>query len=161
MNTVPYPIFYSALICAILAFGITDCKTHRSEGKKIDARGLQNRKLAPCPTSPNCVSSQADPNDTRHYMKPIGYQGSREKARETLLTIIAELPRTQIVTQKDEYIHATVKSRGFGFIDDVEFYLPNDEPVIHFCSAARSGYYDFGVNRKRMKKVKELFNQRN
>ena len=75
--------------------------------------------------------------------------------------IIAELPRTQLVTQKDEYIYATVKPRGFGFIDDVEFYLPDDEQVIHFRSAARSGHYDFGVNRKQIEKIKKLFNQRN
>ncbi|WP_342348120.1 DUF1499 domain-containing protein [uncultured Nitrospira sp.] len=28
--------------------------------------------------------------------------------------------------------------------------------TIHFCSASRSGYYDFGVNRKRMEALRGM-----
>jgi uncharacterized protein (DUF1499 family) len=46
-----------------------------------------------------------------------------------------------------------------GFVDDVEFYFP-DEPIIHVKSASRIGYSDFGVNRERVEKIRELFLKR-
>jgi uncharacterized protein (DUF1499 family) len=42
-------------------------------------------------------------------------------------------------------------------VDDVEFLADDEERRIHFRSASRTGYYDFGVNRKRMKKISEAY----
>jgi uncharacterized protein (DUF1499 family) len=41
-------------------------------------------------------------------------------------------------------------------VDDVEILFDDASKTIHFRSAARSGYYDFGVNRRRMEKVRGL-----
>jgi uncharacterized protein (DUF1499 family) len=38
-----------------------------------------------------------------------------------------------------------------------EFWFPQDEPVIHFRSAARLGYGDMGVNRDRMNRIAEAY----
>jgi uncharacterized protein (DUF1499 family) len=46
-----------------------------------------------------------------------------------------------------------------GFVDDVEFFFP-DSAVIHMRSASRVGYSDFGVNRKRLEKIRQLFQKR-
>jgi len=43
-----------------------------------------------------------------------------------------------------------------GFVDDLEFYF-SKENVIQVRSASRLGYSDFGVNRKRVEKLRELF----
>lgn len=126
-----------------------------SAGKK--ETGMIQGKFYPCPTSPNCVSSMALEEDS-HYIKPIAYGDiDRNLAREKIITILEELKNTTIVEESDEYIHAEVRSSFFKFIDDVEFYLPVDKKIIHMRSLARTGYSDFGVNRKRMEKIRVKF----
>lgn len=112
--------------------------------------------LGSCPTSPNCVSSLED-MEGKHYSEEIGYTGSREEARSAILEIIEGEKNSQVVLAEENYIHAIFKSGFFKFIDDLELYFPEDKKVIHFRSAARSGYSDFGVNRKRIEKIKEKF----
>jgi uncharacterized protein (DUF1499 family) len=51
-------------------------------------------------------------------------------------------------------IHAEFRSRVFGFVDDVEFFFPAGQRVIHVRSASRTGYSDFGVNRKRIERMR-------
>ncbi len=114
--------------------------------------GVNNGYLSACPASPNCVVSQnADP---KHAIDPIPYHVSRDQAREILLKVLSVVPRTEVVEQTDNYIHALSKSRVFKFVDDVEFYLPTDESVIHLRSASRIGDSDFGVNRRRMEQIR-------
>ncbi|BAY38169.1 hypothetical protein NIES2111_25140 [Nostoc sp. NIES-2111] len=114
--------------------------------------GVNNGHLSACPPSPNCVVSQnADP---KHAIDPIPYHVSRDKAREILLKVLNVVPRTEVVEQTDSYIHALSKSRIFKFTDDVEFYLPADESVIHLRSASRIGESDLGVNRRRMEQIR-------
>jgi uncharacterized protein (DUF1499 family) len=43
-----------------------------------------------------------------------------------------------------------------GYIDDVEFYLPEADSVVHFRSGSRVGHSDFGVNRERVRKIQDL-----
>jgi uncharacterized protein (DUF1499 family) len=108
--------------------------------------------LAPCPVSPNCaVSQNADPN---HAIDPIVYHVDKETAKQTLLKVLAVVPRTEVIAKTDNYIHAISKSRIFKFVDDVEFYFPANESVIHIRSASRVGDSDFGVNRRRLEQIR-------
>lgn len=108
--------------------------------------------LPACPTSPNCVVSQGA--DEKHAIDPISYHISREDARQTLIKVLSVVPRTEVIEQTDNYIHATSKSRIFKFVDDVEFYFPSDENVIHVRSASRVGDSDLGVNRRRIEQIR-------
>jgi uncharacterized protein (DUF1499 family) len=63
----------------------------------------------------------------------------------------------KVVTVKANYIHAEFRSRLFGFVDDVEFSFDEDPKTVHLRSASRTGYYDFGVNRKRMERIRAQF----
>src|SRR5262245_66572391 len=56
--------------------------------------GVKDGKLAPCPSSPNCVSTQAD--DEGHKIEPITYTGSKADALAKLKQAIATLPRTHV-----------------------------------------------------------------
>ena len=114
--------------------------------------GIESGSLRPCPTSPNCVVSQNA--DAKHSIAPITYHVTRDKARETLLKVLTVVPRTTVIEQTDNYIHAISKSRIFKFVDDVEFYFPNDKSVIHIRSASRVGDSDFGVNRRRLEQIR-------
>jgi len=114
--------------------------------------GVNNGHLTPCPASPNCVVSQnASP---KQAIEPIIYHVDHDRAREILLKVLTVVPRTQVVEQTDNYIHALSKSRIFKFIDDVEFYLPPNESVIHMRSASRIGESDLGVNRRRLEQIR-------
>ena len=56
--------------------------------------GVNNGRLAPCPNSPNCVSTQSQ--DPRHQIAPIPFTSSAAEARTTLLQIIRSMERTRI-----------------------------------------------------------------
>jgi len=119
--------------------------------------GLRNGRLLPCPNSPNCVSSQDEKKS--HKIAPLAYSCSKEKARKKLETLLKSMAGCEIKSKSDDYIHAIFKSRLFRFTDDVEFYFPEKPGLIHVRSASRIGYYDFGVNRKRVEKIRELFSE--
>ena len=78
-------------------------------------------------------------------------------ARERLLNILRTMPRTTITANTHNYIHAEVRSRTWGFIDDVEFYLDDQNNLIHGRSASRLGHRDLGVNRRRLEKIRTAF----
>jgi uncharacterized protein (DUF1499 family) len=118
--------------------------------------GVSKDHLASCPSSPNCVVSQDA--DSKHAIEPITYHTDRNAARETLLKVLTVVPRTEVVEQTDSYIHALSKSRIFGFVDDVEFYFPKDQDIIHIRSASRIGDSDLGVNRRRMEQIRLALN---
>ncbi len=132
--------------------------TSQSQGKIT--LGVVDGKLAPCPASPNCVSTQADPSDKEHYIQPIHYATARQQAKETLLSAIMEIKKVTVITNTDDYIYAEFRTALMNFTDDVEFYFPENEPVIYFRSASRIGYGDMGTNRKRMEDVRKRFMQK-
>jgi uncharacterized protein (DUF1499 family) len=109
-------------------------------------------RLKPCPRSPNCVCSVN--RDDRHAIQPLVYSGSLEDARQALLAVLKTVPRTTVISSEPDFIHAAFKSRIFGFVDDVEFFFPAGQRLIHVRSASRTGYYDFGVNRKRVERMR-------
>lgn len=114
--------------------------------------------LKTCPQSPNCVSSQA--SDPEHAIVPIAYSGTRAEAYTHLKKVLAGMKRTTIVVEKEDYLHAEVKSLIFRFVDDVEFFFPAAEKVIQVRSASRVGYSDMGVNRKRVEEIRRRFNRK-
>ncbi len=117
--------------------------------------GLQDGKLRPCPDKPNCVCTQ-DPAE-RHRVEPIRYAGAQDEALEKLLMIVRHMDQSTLVAAEPNYIHAEFRSAFFEFVDDVEFLLDDGAKLIHFRSAARTGYYDFNVNRKRMEEIRKQF----
>jgi uncharacterized protein (DUF1499 family) len=90
-------------------------------------------------------------------MTPIQYQGSFEDARKRLLGIVRALRRVSVVEDSGNYLKVEVRSAFFSFVDDVEFEFDDTEKLIHFRSASRLGYYDFGVNRGRMETIIRQF----
>ena len=128
-------------------------------GKPPRDIGVKDGKLSPCPSSPNCVSSQSPAGDEEHYIQPLTYSGSPESARAALISVIESMKRTKIITVTDDYIYAEFTSRLFRFVDDVEFYIDDSAKTIHVRSASRLGKSDLGVNRKRIETIRELFDR--
>lgn len=126
-------------------------------GKRPSNLGVREGKLAPCPNTPNCVSSLS--SDAVHKIAPLTYSSTPEQAMADLKSVIESLPRTKIITQSDDYLYAEFKSALMGFVDDVEFYLDRNANVIQVRSASRLGQSDLGVNRKRIETIKAKLDQ--
>ena len=113
--------------------------------------------LAPCAGKPNCVCSD-DPSPD-HHVPPYRLTTAPPLAWKSLVALMAEWPRTRVVAASDTDLEAEVKSRVFGFVDDVAFQLRPEENIVAVRSASRSGYYDFGVNRKRVEEIRQKLRQ--
>ena len=125
--------------------------------RKPSNLGVVDGRLAECPSSPNCVSTQA--GDANHRMEPIPFTGSSDEAMQRITDLVSKMPRTKIVTVEDNYLHAEFRSAFFRFVDDVEFLIDPEEQTIHFRSASRVGYSDLGVNRRRMEQIRKAFGE--
>lgn len=118
--------------------------------------GVKNGLLTPCPGTPNCVNTQAPAG--AHYVPPLPYQGEREAARRVLLKMIEDDPNATLIAETPDYVHA--EFQAFVFMDDVEFYFPEDVEVVHFRSASRLGRGDLGANQRRYKAIAAAFSSR-
>lgn len=116
--------------------------------------GVRDGRLAPCPSRPNCVSSQADPSDPVHFLAPIPFSGEFSQTHERLRRVLIAQPRVTIRRDEPGYLYAEFRSKLFGFVDDVEFLLDPQTKQIHFRSASRVGYSDLGVNRSRIEAIR-------
>jgi uncharacterized protein (DUF1499 family) len=101
------------------------------------------------------VSSQS--TDPRHAVQPLAYDIPASKAHQKLLKILKNMPRTKVVREKANYIHAECRTRFLRFVDDLEFLFDDNDDVIHVRSASRVGYSDLGVNRKRVEQFRQEF----
>lgn len=113
--------------------------------------GITNGKLAPCPSSPNCVSSFATQQD--QAIAPLNSD------LESIERVIRTLDSAEIVESQPNYLRAEFTSAIFRFVDDVEFVKIDDTNVVHLRSASRVGYSDLGVNRDRIEELREQLQQ--
>ncbi|MDA3951511.1 MAG: DUF1499 domain-containing protein [Spirochaeta sp.] len=118
-------------------------------GRSAGSPDLAAGALAPCPESPNCVSTQAPAEDTQHAVEPVPVSGTPEQVIAAITAIVDAQPRMEIVEQGDRYLRATATSALFRFVDDVDFLVDPEESVVHMRSASRVGESDMGVNRRR------------
>ena len=127
------------------------------EGNSGIGLGIVGGRLTPCPNKPNCVSSQAQANDQQHYLEALTYSSEPAQARQRLERAIAGMKRARVVVREANYWRAEFRSALWRFVDDVEFLFDDNARRIDLRSAARLGYSDFGVNRRRMEEIRRRF----
>ena len=110
--------------------------------------------LPSCPDRPNCVSSLAA--DPARRVEPFPLRGAAGESMEHLLGIIRSMPRSRVTSADRNGIRAEFRSL-LGFVDDLQFALSADRNQIHVRSAARSGYWDLGVNRRRVERIRRKY----
>lgn len=114
--------------------------------------GVTEGKLAPCPESPNCVSTQADSQP--HRMEAVSWPDDRGEALAKIKEVVSDnFARAKLVDQSPSYLRYEFRSLIFRFVDDVEFYIDQNASLIHFRSASRVGHSDLGANKSRMQKI--------
>ena len=124
-------------------------------GKRPDNLGVKDGKLAACPASPNCVSSQA--SSPRQRVTPLRLSGEPEAEMKRLKEVISNMSGAKLVDESNHYLHFECASKLLGFVDDLELFCNPDEGVVHLRSASRLGYSDLGVNRKRAEDIRRRF----
>lgn len=107
--------------------------------------GLVDGALARCPSSPNCVSSEAGVPDS-HAIEPL-LLSSWDK-----LPDIIQENGGRVVALRNDYIGAVFSTPLMGFVDDVEF--RKGDMQVHVRSASRVGHSDMGANRKRVEALR-------
>jgi uncharacterized protein (DUF1499 family) len=120
--------------------------------------GVKDGRLAPCPPTPNCVSSQSSDKD--HAIAPLSYSSSMPQAMADLKKIIRQMKRTKSVTETNNYLYVEFTSALWRFVDDGEFFFDDTSKTIQVRSASRLGTFDFGVNRKRIETIRAAWNAR-
>ena len=151
MKPMPVIVATCVVIIPVLVLAIQGVRSRRHPPA---AFGRAGAGLTACPSSPNCVGSSGAGGRAE---APLRFQGPPAEARRRLQATLESFPRTRVVTDAWPYVHAEFQSRWLGFVDDVEF-LANDEAGrIDFRSASRVGYYDLGVNRRRMEELRRRF----
>ena len=104
--------------------------------------GVQNGSLASCPSPAHCARADwavADP----------------QAALQALVPALEAMPRTTIVEQDGDYLHATASSALFGFVDDLELYADTGHGVLQARSVSRLGDSDLGVNGRRLAALRD------
>ena len=124
-------------------------------GKVPANLGVRDGRLAPCPASPNCVSSMADAEGAK--IAPYSFSGGRARAEAALKEIVVGEKGATIIQESEGYLYVEFRSKVLGFVDDVEFYLPPQQRQVEVRSASRLGYWDLGANRRRLERLGELF----
>jgi uncharacterized protein (DUF1499 family) len=115
-------------------------------------------RIEACPATPNCVSSSS--RSDSHYVRALAFEGDPDVAWTRLRQAVQREPALVVAEENrgDRYLRLEATSRVFRFVDDVEFQLLPAAKVIAVRSASRVGYWDFGVNRRRVERLRELFN---
>lgn len=101
---------------------------------------------APCPWTPNCVSSEA--KELPYAIAPL--------PPVTLGTIESYLLThydAVVITKRSDYLHVVVTTPTLRFKDDLEFFVRPEGVAVR--SASRVGYSDGGVNRKRIEAMRK------
>ena len=137
-----------ALVMMIGLLGLIGCA-----GEPPENLGVKDGRLAPCPSSPNCVSSQAV--DERHRIAPLTFSGEPQTAFERLKLVIAQRNDATVIEEKSDYLRLELRTTLF--VDDSEFFLDPVNRVIHVRSASRLGYSDLGKNRSRIEEIRSQF----
>jgi len=91
-----------------------------------------------------------------HAIAPFQLKITSRFNTQQLVETLKQLDENISVIHDEHRIHAEITSRVFGFVDDLDLIINTEQQVIHVRSASRTGYYDFGVNRRRVEKLRSL-----
>lgn len=109
--------------------------------------GSAGAMLAACPSSPNCVVSEGPGSNIAPLA--LGSASSWDDLRQAVSDLGGLIERDD-----GTFLHATYRSRFFGFIDDLT--CRRDGDLVQVRSSSRSGWYDFGVNRRRVEQLRRM-----
>jgi uncharacterized protein (DUF1499 family) len=133
-------------LCVIWALGMVLINV-------VASRAGSEDHLPPCPSTPNCISSQAA---DKHFVEPFSLTGDAKAEFDGLRGILEQRHDTTIVFADEKTLRVEFRTT-LGFVDDGLFVLDPENRVIQVRSASRLGYWDFGKNRRRIEEIRRQF----
>ena len=124
--------FFIFLFCGFISIFINNQYTFA-----IDSLS-DNNNLGACSNPNNCVFESWKVTNA-------------DEAFRELIDILKNTPRIKIINIRDDYLHALATSRVMKFIDDIEIKKFEKDNILKVKSKSRSGFYDLGVNNRRVK----------
>lgn len=129
---------------------------------------VEQNKLPPCPDTPNCINTEYS-DKVNQYQLPLSFPEEKSGqiislVKEIIINMGGEIIeqnhaiKNNVINNSD-HLHAIFTSSFFKFIDDFEIRIDNITHKLHIRSASRTGYSDFGVNKRRVKNFSKLFIQ--
>lgn len=116
-----------------------------------------NHQLKACPDTPNCINTE-HPEKTSQYMPPLDYDETKaDKIMLEAKKIILQMGGS-IIKEEPNYLAVTFTSMIFRFVDDFEVRNDVKHHTLQIRSASRTGYSDFGVNKRRVEEFLKQFN---
>lgn len=112
------------------------------EGPEPQQLGPRQGHLRPCASPAHCACSDwpvADP----------------QQALERLQELLAGDSSITVEEIQGPYLHATARSRLFGFVDDLELLADPSGGVLEARSESRLGDSDLGVNGRRLQDLRD------
>jgi uncharacterized protein (DUF1499 family) len=119
-------------------------------GTRPSNLGVHDGRLASCPSTPNCVSSQS--TEPGSQIAPLKFLGDKTIAQ--IKAAVLAQPGSAIISETENYLYAEFTSSLMGFVDDVEFSVNSADQTVQVRSASRLGESDLGVNRQRIESLR-------
>jgi uncharacterized protein (DUF1499 family) len=124
-------------------------------------------RLPSCPGKPNCVCSD-DPQGSHHVPAfrlrrsdasasargDAGTGGDAGAIAAAVAASVGGLPGARVTSVGSARVAVEFRSRAFGFVDDLLLEVRPERGEIAVRSAARLGWWDFGVNRRRVETIR-------
>lgn len=110
------------------------------EGPPPADLGVGAKGLSPCQSPSHCAWASW----------PVE---NAQEALERLLPSVLALDGVDLVETDRGYLHATVTSRVFGFVDDLELFANSAQGQLQARSQSRLGDSDLGVNARRLERL--------
>jgi len=126
---------------------MTGCSNADGKNATIADRSLQS-----CGDKPNCVSTRDKRDDFQLAKFTLNETGLAHWA--DIEQIALSLSGASLAKKAPNYLHIECRSAIFGFVDDFELRLQDNEIIVR--SESRTGYSDFGVNRDRAEAFRTL-----
>ena len=117
--------------------------------------GVTEGQLSSCDGITGCISSQSTSPD--HYIEPISFTSLRSDARLDLIAAMRDAGEHRLVSSHRSYVRGEF-IRGDA-IDDVEFYLPIEDRVIHVRSTTRNSRGDSELQKERIEGLRLRFRE--
>lgn len=114
--------------------------------------GVKNDLLADCQSGGvSCVSSQDD--TPASFLEPWEYDEDVAHLQDRLISAVQLDYHASLVLREPRYLRFEIPLAAAA-VDDLEFFFPSQDNIVHFRSARRGYAFDFWRNRRRIDAIR-------
>lgn len=117
---------------------------------------MSDKSKMMCADKPNCISTL----ETRTDFKAAPFTLNNPNTKiESIAQIAEQLKGAKIAVMSENYVRIESTSTVFRFVDNLELRIEGSNLIVR--SESRTGHSDFGVNKKRVEKLRTMLLEQN